>query len=219
VGDVNGSPEVRKVRWNGSAWAIEPTPNPPGSSQSQLLDVSCTSFTACSAVGYYYDANNHGVTLAEQWNGSTWTIQPTPSPAGATYSSLSHLSCTSAIACTAIGYSFNDSGSLPLAERWNGSTWAIQPTPNPGGSTGLGDVSCISATECTVVAGYTNAATGQGATVAEQWNGSTWAIQPTPNPGGRASLRGVSCISGPKCTAVGSQSVGTGQMTLAERYS
>jgi len=207
-------------QWNGSTWAIQPTPNPPGSSQSQLLDVSCTSSTACSAVGYYYNASNHGVTLAEQWNGSTWAIQPTPNPAGATYSSLGGLSCTSATACTAVGYSFDASGDVTLAERWNGSTWAIQPTPNPGGSAGLGDVSCISATECTALASYTDAGTGQGVMAAAQWNGSTWAIQPTPNPGGRATLRGVSCISGPKCTAVGSQSsVGTGQMTLAERYS
>jgi hypothetical protein len=33
-------------------------------------------------------------------------------------------------ACTAVGYCFTNRGSLTLAERWNGTDWAIQRTPN-----------------------------------------------------------------------------------------
>ena len=70
--------------------------------------------------------------LAESRNGTMWTVQPTPSPAGATFSYLSGVSCTSASACTAVGYFGNSAGNiLNLAEGWNGTRWTIESTPNP----------------------------------------------------------------------------------------
>ena len=51
-------------RWNGTAWAMQSIPNPNGS--GQLNGVSCTSASACTAVGYY----GGYVTLAERWNGT-----------------------------------------------------------------------------------------------------------------------------------------------------
>ena len=67
--------------------------------------------------------------------GLSWKIQPTPNPSGATFSYLNGVSCTAATACIAVGYSRNSTGTdLALAERWNGSSWRIQPTPNPAGA-------------------------------------------------------------------------------------
>jgi hypothetical protein len=40
-------------------------------------------------------------------------------------------------------------------------------------------------------------------TVALHWNGTEWAIQPTPLLPGRPYLTGVSCRSATTCTAVG----------------
>jgi len=57
------------TKFKTAAWTIQPTP-----SGTTLPGVSCTSATACSAVG------SGG--LAELWNGSTWTIQPPPGVAG-----------------------------------------------------------------------------------------------------------------------------------------
>ena len=45
--------------WNGEKWQVEPTPNPTGASLSTLDAVSCTSATACMAVGYYYDSKGN----------------------------------------------------------------------------------------------------------------------------------------------------------------
>jgi hypothetical protein len=53
--------------------------------------------------------------LAESWNGNTWAIQTTPSPAGATAAALDGVSCVAA-SCTAAGYSVA-SASMPLAMR------------------------------------------------------------------------------------------------------
>jgi hypothetical protein len=103
-------------RWNGVRWSIQRTPNPAGAMSSSLSAVSCPSRTACTAVGGYYDAAGlHQRSLAERWNGVRWSIQPTPTPAGATGSGLSSVSCATVTVCTAVG-SIN--GQLPLVERW-----------------------------------------------------------------------------------------------------
>src|SRR5690348_13351590 len=38
-------------QWNGHSWRVLPIPNPPGAAVSNLLGVSCTSPSACTAVG------------------------------------------------------------------------------------------------------------------------------------------------------------------------
>jgi hypothetical protein len=209
----------------GPSWTIQSTPDPSGATYSTLYGVSCTAATACTAVGYYQNSSDTVVTLAERWNGASWVIQPTPSPAGATYSVLSGVSCTAAKACTAVGYYQNSSHTVvTLAERWNGSSWVIQSTPNHSGATGsyLSGVSCTAAKACTAVGDYVNSSGTADLTLAERWNGSSWAIQPTPNPTGAgiSVLSGVSCTAAKACTAVGDyvNSSGT-DLTLAERYS
>jgi hypothetical protein len=206
-------------RWNGTTWSVQATPNPSGAQSSQLRAVSCTSATACTAVGDYTDSTGTQRTLAERWNGTTWSIEKTPNPAGATASGLSGVSCT-ATACTAVGSYTDSTGTqLTLAERWNGTAWAVQTTPEPSGATAgeLSGVSCTSATACTAVGDYTNS-TGIQLTLAEGWNGTTWAVQSTPNPYTVTGdvLEGVSCTSASVCTAVGVDGYGA---PLAERYS
>jgi hypothetical protein len=41
-----------------------------------MSSVSCSSSTHCVAVG----GTSHGKTLVEVWDGSDWTLQPSPSP-------------------------------------------------------------------------------------------------------------------------------------------
>jgi hypothetical protein len=186
---------------------------PKRTQSSGLSAVSCISAALCTAVGSYDDA-----TLAETRNGTRWSLEPSPNPTGSKRSSLSSVSCTSPTACTAVGSYDNSTGNqVTLAETWNGTAWAIQPTPDPTGSkhSSLSGVSCASATACTAV-GTFDSSTGDTATLAETWNGSTWAIRPTPNPEAskRAhimllGLSGVSCTSAAACTAVGGLSDGT----------
>src|SRR5439155_192467 len=81
-----------------------PTPNPTGATVNGLYGVACPSPTQCTAVGSYKNSANMTVTTAQQWNGSSWAIQSTPNPAGALGSALLRVACTSASACTAVGY-------------------------------------------------------------------------------------------------------------------
>lgn len=48
------------------------------------------------------------LTLAEAWDGTSWSIQPTVNPAG--FSELSGVACRSAGVCTAVGFVTKPSG-------------------------------------------------------------------------------------------------------------
>ncbi len=224
--DRSGTDVTLAERWNGRKWAIQPTPNPAaGTDGTELLGVSCTSAASCTAVGDANLSSSRSDTLAEHWNGTKWAIQATPKPRSRTESELREVSCPSATDCTAAGDYLNRSGTdVTLAEHWNGRKWAIQPTPNPSGSpdgSELTAVSCPSATDCTAAGDYHNKS-DTDVTLAEHWNGTTWAIQPTPNPpeSELSALKGVSCSSATACTTVGAYLKSHGaEPTLAERYS
>jgi hypothetical protein len=55
-------------RWIGTKWSLQSTPNPPGASESNFDGVSCTSKSACTAAGHYYNGTTY-LTLAERRHG------------------------------------------------------------------------------------------------------------------------------------------------------
>jgi hypothetical protein len=204
--------------WDGTNWSGFEPPNPVGAQGSTLQGVSCSSATACTAVGNYRGSGGNYLTLAERWNGATWTIQPTPNPSGAPYNSLQGVSCPSATACTAVGFYESSGGSyLTLAERWNGAAWTVQVTPNYAVLVNnLNAVSCSSPTACLAV-GRTDGAGEQP--LAERWNDQGWTLErPPAGPSNATSgqLDGVSCTSAAACTAVGAYTTSAGQFTLSE---
>jgi hypothetical protein len=186
-----------------TTWKIQDSPNvtvPNG----QVQAVSCPSVSACTAVGYYLDPAGHYVPLAQAWNGSSWTQQTVPSPAGAQVPGLDGVSCVSASFCEAVG--ITDESVLPdstgFAELWNGTSWSLQSVPSPAGAASvlLKAVSCASASFCEAVGSYT--ASGTILSLAEEWNGTAWTIQSTPNQTGTPTeLDGVSCASATFCEA------------------
>jgi hypothetical protein len=206
----------------GPSWTVQSTPNPSGAATSVLNAVSCPSTSACTAVGSSGNAPFHAadVTLAERWSGSNWAMQTTPNPSGAASTVLNGVSCPSISACTAVGYYINASGVyVTLAERWNGSGWALQSTPTPSGAGNslLNAVSCPSTSVCIAVGYYYNRADFP-VTLAEIWNGSSWDIESTPNPStSNNEFNGVSCPSTSVCTAVGEYELEK-EVTLAERW-
>ena len=66
--------------WSGTRWTILPTRAPTGTDTSWLSGVSCSSASACTAVGGSVTRNAAApyATLAERWDGTRWRIQPTP---------------------------------------------------------------------------------------------------------------------------------------------
>lgn len=188
--------------WNGSSWATQSVPAPSGSTSAVLHAVSCPSPTFCEAVGFYDTSSGAVVPLAEMWNGTAWSVQSTPSPAG-TIVELGGVSCVSANFCEAVG------GNPLFADVWNGTSWELQSIPGTSGS-GLGPVSCVSVSFCEAVG-------GDGGAV---WNGTAWSAVPIPVPAGNfATFGGVSCTSTTSCEAVGSYTSGSGTyFTLGEGW-
>jgi hypothetical protein len=215
--DGSGRQVTLAEAWNGRSWTVEPTPGPAGADRSVLLGVSCASAASCVAVGGYSVPGGAGQRLAQRWNGHAWSIQPAPDPAKAIVATLYGVSCASADACTAVGDYVNGNGvgsmfAPALAEAWNGTHWAIQPTPDPATNdiASLQSVSCTAPSRCTAVGYYVPSSATGSDTLAEAWNGTGWAIQATPDPGGHDSLAGVSCRRPMACTAAGSYLLASG---------
>ena len=173
--------------WNGSSWRRRTTPT--GTGGSRLSDVSCVSVTDCVAVGG--TGTEGSLTLAEAWNGVTWRI--TPTPARPPISSENAVSCVGGV-CMAIGRDF-------FSELWNGSTWRVVKVPRPGEfvSGGLTDVSCASSTDCLATGFYFPTVQGNGNSLAELWNGTSWRLLTPPG----IELDTVSCRSTSFCMAAG----------------
>jgi hypothetical protein len=129
--------------WTSGRWALRPHPNIPCSGSGDdgggdgLAAVSCTSPTACTAVG----------SEIYRWNGSRWSIQP----GGIGTDVLSGVSCTSPDACTAVGSHIY---------TWNGHDWSSLPIPWPAHAAAatLNSVSCVSPDSCVAVGTYANRA-------------------------------------------------------------
>lgn len=200
---------------NGSVWSLMSVPTPSGGSNARLTAVSCTSASACTAVGSYTPDDGQGSeiigTLAERWDGQAWSVQTTADPSSAAFASFSGVSCASSTSCSAVGSVDVDSPlENTLAEHWDGSSWALQATPElPGRQYGpeaqLNAVSCPSTSDCTSVGYYLEPEFGDPEAVIERWNGSSWSLQTAASPAGidEEELNGVWCTNAASCTAVG----------------
>jgi hypothetical protein len=164
IDSANNAVGTLAERWNGRRWRIVPTFKPTGNG-SFLSSVDCTSTASCVAVG----SSGPVTTLAEYWNGARWSRQHTPNPPGSQNIGFSSVSCSAATACTAFGLNLPASGPLTLAERWNGRSWRIQPTPAIVSiDTGPPGVACPTRSTCFAVSGYTNQVAH--VTLVERWS-------------------------------------------------
>lgn len=221
VGDAQGFSVPMAEEWNGASWAVEPVPLPPDGRDATLAGVSCPTAVDCLAVG---SKGNHGgvpTTLVERFDGTSWSIVPSPNPAGAEVSSLEAVSCPSAVSCTAVGFSAaSPTEQSTLVERWDGSSWAIVPSPAlPGDLPILEGVDCRPAT-CTAggQAGHQGKDEFTAAPLVQQETAGVWETARTPHPPRTHDdgLGGVDCPSAARCFAVGSARSRTGVTTLIE---
>ena len=202
--------------WNGTSWSVTPSPDQ-GSGDNELFGVFCTSSTNCVAVGDSINGSGYSQTLIETWNGTGWSIIPSPDP-GIPSSGLEGVYCLTSTNCVAVGYYFNGPSTQGLVETWNGTIWSVSPSPGPADAGNLVSVSCTSATNCVAVGSYVG---GPGSQILiESWNGSVWSVTTSPNQGRQDALSSVSCISSTNCIAVGNYLPPTGyaNQTLIESW-
>src|SRR5215469_16801599 len=142
---------------SGVTWTIQPSPNQPGQPASELDAVSCVKGGQCTAVGGYLTGKGvpeHGFTLALERTGTKWVLERTPSIQGLKFSVLNGVSCTSANSCIAVGVTVGARRLSPpihtLAERWNGTSWAVQAMPALN-NVSMAGVSCPAPAFCLAV--------------------------------------------------------------------
>jgi hypothetical protein len=156
--------------WNGRSWTVENVPSPGGpSTDTTLQAVSCRSTTDCIAVGIAGGPFAFQ-TLAEQWNGTAWTIMRMPKLGGAKAASgLGSVSCPGATRCTAVGDTTIKTKTSLLAESWNGIRWTVQATvePSVAQSSAFGGVSCLAKQGCIAFGSYSTHS-GKPGLLAEQ---------------------------------------------------
>jgi hypothetical protein len=160
--------------WNGRTWTLQSTPGPSGSGGSSTIDlqaVSCTATTACIATGFYYSGGT-GFTLADSWNGTSWTLQNTPNPAGADDSNLGGVSCPSAGMCIAVGSASNPRKTSDLAEIWDGSAWSLDSPRSPAGYviSSLNSVWCPSTVYCMAAGDWSSSPSGNFVPLAARYS-------------------------------------------------
>ena len=205
--------------WNGTSWTVIPSPNV-GTSANQLNGTAAGAANDVWAVGSSTTPSGVFQTLVEHWNGTSWSVVPSPN-VGTLGNSLNAVAVVSATDAWAVG-STSGAGQT-LTEHWNGASWSVVPSPNAGNFTNvLTSVAVVSPTDIWGV-GYATScsgACGQQQTLTEHWNGASWSVVASPNvdPSLNA-LNAVAVVAGTNVWAVGSSGGETNPgQTLVEHW-
>src|SRR5436190_23729867 len=122
---ANGSTYITMIQhWNGTTWTIVSSPNVPGFSNI-LQAISIVSANDIWAVGYSQDTNFNNFTLTLHWNGTTWSIVPSP---GVNDDILFGVDAIASNDVWAVGRSQQEARTL--TSHWSGATWSIAPRRN-----------------------------------------------------------------------------------------
>ena len=143
VGDVGGS--TLAIHWDGTSWSHVATPGPLGDGPNQLNAVVALAPDNAWAVGYSTPGlagQSATLTLILHWDGTTWSIVPSPN-VGPNTNRLLGITANSADDIYAFGSNFTADGSgnqMTLLLHWDGTNWTIVPSPNPTKGNFLNDL-------------------------------------------------------------------------------
>jgi hypothetical protein len=189
--------------FDGVSWSIVPSPNRGTDYYSVLQAVSGTSPNDVWAVGVSQDGTAFSRTLIEHWDGTQWSIVPSPNP-GTQLNDLLGVAAVSAHDVWAVGYrEGRPEGPNPLENvilHWDGLSWSQVASPNLGsGANQLFGATAISAGDVWAV-GFAG-----GAPLALHWDGGAWSIVPVPMNRGSSSevLKAISGAAGNDVWGVG----------------
>jgi hypothetical protein len=220
LGSIGGVGVERTLieHWDGMQWNMIPSPNANADRNNELWDITTVSANDVWAVGYYTadDAHITQQSLFLHWNGSQWSIVPSPGVPGSYHHRPHGMSAISANDIWTVG--FMDGGSYSL--HWDGTQWGIVLTPYFGDLEGIYSVKALSANSVWAVGNYFPTPS-QSETLVLHWDGHAWTQVPSPSPGERDNhLERVGATSSTSVWAVGYQwnGFGTPFLTLIEHY-
>lgn len=210
--DPNGPSFVTRTliqHFDGNLWSIVPSPNRPNDVISELHSVSAASANDVWAVGSSQDGGTQARTLIEHWDGTQWSIVPSPNP-DTQLNELHGVVALSANDAWAVGYRGGTHSETPLETlilRWDGTSWRQVPSPNvPAGANQLSGITAISPNDIWAVG------SAGGAPLAMHWNGNAWSVIPIKGSSSSSSER-LTAVSGTASNDVWAVGQGKGVFT------
>ena len=165
--------------FDGTRWTAFPLPDV-GVEENVLLAVSMPSAGKAWAVGYFVNGSFEQQTLVQHFDGSAWSVVPSPSP-GAEQNILFGVAAISDSDVWAVGGEQDANGLWhTLTEHWDGSAWSVVNAVDAGlNGNQFYAVSAIAANDIYAVgqqagAGFPNQA------LVEHWNGHSWSVVSSP---------------------------------------
>ncbi len=202
--------------YNGSAWVIEPSPNP--GPTDQLTSVTSTPSGTVWAAGVYYKSNGDQESLLLERTGSKWTPVAAPGLAF-----LEGITSTQSGQLWAVGYAFNgnylNNSTVILMQTATG--WKLVPSPSPGKGNGsfLYSVAAGPDNALWAVGKYYDSKTGAPHTLTARYQSGKWTQVPSPTPGAADDwLYSATITSNGDVWAVGAATGSTCESNLAEEY-
>ena len=166
------------------------SPNAGHPANGDLSGVAALAADDVWAVGGY-GQGAPGRTLIEHWDGTAWTVVPSPNK-GPFPNSLSAVTAIAPDDVWAVGTWFTkafDDRTLTL--HWDGTSWHRVPSPNAGPASAANDLVSVSA----IATDDVWAVGSRGLhTLTMHWDGTSWSIVPSPTPGGLADLAAVIAV-------------------------
>lgn len=205
-------------------WAVVLTPNPVNTGGTSNVDFYAASASGPAdawGVGVSQGRHAYYLPLAERWDGTAWTAIRVPAPAHR-QSYLQGVVDLSASDAWAVGLSnplsSTNEDAETLIEHWNGTAWAIVPSPDPvrpGSSSGdmLTAVAAFSPHDVWAV-GWVDSPRAIN-TLVEHWDGTSWTAQVLAAPGSDAVIaNAVTVVSPDDVWAVGQSATGSNDASL-----
>jgi hypothetical protein len=194
----------------------EMQPVSPGTKVNEFQGVAV--LTACDAWAVGFDSDDPSndsssrvdKALIEHWDGTSWTVVPTPEP-GSIKNELAGVRAVSSKDVWAVGFFDNGVGPRTFIVHWDGKAWTRVPSPNPSDSAKLTSVRFVSAKDGWAVGSFND---GTDHTLTLHWNGKAWKRVPSPSFLLNSTLAAVSVVSARNVWAVGQATTRTQVKTL-----
>ena len=184
--------------WNGVAWSVVSSPNA-NNTGNVLTSVTANSPTDIWAVGTLTAPGIEVRTLALHFNGSTWSVVPTPNPVHGGNLTQNVLTSVVAVApndVTAVGFTSANLTELTMVQHWDGVSWKVVPSPNMSTTAGsfntLRGVTAVNKGDLYAVGFFANSTTrGQQVRLLLHFNGTAWSIISSPGKATAQQLNGA----------------------------
>lgn len=209
VGYATPAEHALVEHWDGTKWSIVKTPLPAGAQFSALDAVAVVDASDVWAVGLYSTSSTQ-LPLILHYNGTSWSIAPTPKVSGGELLSVAVVPGTHNLFAAGFASTSSQYGAASLIMAWRGAGWHVQPSVNQR-ATFLDSIAAVSGTDAIAAGTATNAQSEQEAWM-ERYDGNAWgaATVKVPPTFFNPSITGITTVPGTSSYfAVGSAFVGS----------